>query len=118
LAATVEATTKINLAWSAPADERQRLGRRPRGQRHREQPGVVLSEMSNQNQQGLYILRRKQVEARTGLARSTIYQHIKAGTFPRPIPLGARAVGWLETDVSKWIAERIEMARDNTKPST
>ena len=74
--------------------------------------------MSNQNQQGLCILRRKQVEARTGLARSTIYQHIKAGTFPRPIPLGARAVGWLETDVSNWIAERIAMARDNANRST
>ena len=74
--------------------------------------------MSNQNQQGLYILRRKQVEARTGLARSTIYHHIKAGTFPRPIPLGARAVGWLETDVNNWIAERIAMARDNANRST
>jgi prophage regulatory protein len=76
------------------------------------------TDMSNQNQQGLYILRRKQVEARTGLARSTIYQHIKAGTFPRPIPLGARAVGWLETDVNNWIAERIAMARDNANRST
>ncbi len=49
--------------------------------------------MTDQNQQALSILRRKQVEARTGLARSTIYHHIKAGTFPRPIPLGPRAVG-------------------------
>ena len=74
--------------------------------------------MSYQNQQGLCILRRKQVEARTGLARSTIYQHIKAGTFPRPIPLGARAVGWLESDVSNWIAQRVEMARHNPNRST
>ena len=73
--------------------------------------------MSDQYQQGLSILRRKQVEARTGLARSTIYGHIKAGTFPRSIPLGARAVGWLESDVSDWIAERVEMARDNANRS-
>ena len=57
-------------------------------------------------------LRRKQVEARTGLARSTIYLYIKAGTFPRPVPLGPRAVGWLESDVSNWIAERIQIGRD------
>jgi prophage regulatory protein len=52
-------------------------------------------------------------DARTGLARSTIYHHIKAGTFPLPTPLGPCAVGWLESDVSNWIAERVEMARDN-----
>ena len=73
--------------------------------------------MSDPSQQGLSILRRKQVEARTGLARSTIYHYIKAGTFPRPVPLGPRAVGWIESDVSNWIAERVALARDNTKRS-
>ena len=73
--------------------------------------------MSDQSQQGLSILRRRQVEARTGLARSTIYLHIKAGTFPRPIPLGPRAVGWLESDVSNWIAERVRIARDSANRS-
>ena len=42
-------------------------------------------------------LRRKQVETRTGLSRSTIYQYIKDGVFPKPVPLGPRAVGWLES---------------------
>ena len=56
-------------------------------------------------------LRRRQVEARTGLARSTIYQYIKAGVFPRPVPLGPRAVGWLESGVNEWIAERLRIAR-------
>ena len=74
--------------------------------------------MSDQYQQGLSILRRKQVEARTGLARSTIYHHIKGGIFPRPIPLGPRAVGWLESDVSDWIAERVQLARHNANRST
>lgn len=41
----------------------------------------------------LTILRRKQVEARTGLSRSTIYERIKAGTFPAPVSIGAKAVG-------------------------
>jgi len=73
--------------------------------------------MSDPSQQGLSILRRKQVEARTGLARSTIYHHIKAGIFPRPVPLGPRAVGWIESDVSNWIAERVALARDNANRS-
>ena len=58
-------------------------------------------------------LRRKQVETRTGLSRSTIYQYIKDGVFPKPVPLGPRAVGWLESEVSGWIAERVKMARDS-----
>ena len=59
-------------------------------------------------------LRRKQVETRTGLSRSTIYQYIKDGFFPKPIPLGPRAVGWLESDVSDWIAARVKSARSGS----
>ena len=61
------------------------------------------------------ILSRKQVQARTGLARSTMYQQIQDGTFPRPIPLGPRAVGWLESEVSNWIAERVRVARSDVE---
>ena len=57
-------------------------------------------------------LRRKQVETRTGLSRSTIYQYIKDGASPKPVPLGPRAVGWLESEVSEWIAGRVKIARD------
>ena len=67
--------------------------------------------MTDPFRQAPTILRRKQVQARTGLSRSTIYQNIKDGIFPRPIPLGPRAVGWLESDVSDWIASRVKMAR-------
>jgi prophage regulatory protein len=56
-------------------------------------------------------LRRRQVETRTGLSRSTIYQYVKDGAFPKPIPLGARAVGWLESDIRDWIANRVRDAR-------
>ena len=57
-------------------------------------------------------LRRKQVETRTGLSRSTMYQYIKDGAFPKPVPLGARAVGWVESEVSDWITQRVKIARD------
>lgn len=53
------------------------------------------------------ILRRKSVQARTGLSRSTIYLRVAQGTFPKPIPLGLRAVGWAEVEVDQWIADRI-----------
>ena len=68
--------------------------------------------MPKKNQKKLTILRRNQVEDRTGLSRSTIYLRIHEGTFPRPISLGARAVGWLEHEIEAWLAACIE-ARDS-----
>lgn len=44
----------------------------------------------------------------TGLARSTIYKLIGSGEFPRPVPLTARSVGWIECEVSAWIQSKIE----------
>lgn len=58
------------------------------------------------NPQALTIMRRKQVEAETGLRRSTIYHRVGEGLFPRPIPLGARAVGWLGSEVAAINAAR------------
>jgi prophage regulatory protein len=54
------------------------------------------------------IIRLKEVIDSTGLARSTIYKYIMAGTFPSPIPLGDRCVGWLESEVQDWILARVE----------
>lgn len=55
--------------------------------------------MAQQIQTALKILRRKQVESRIGLSRSTIYERIKTGTFPPPISLGSRSVGWIESEI-------------------
>ena len=77
-------------------------------------PSITSHEVTNMTeiiQRQPAILRRKQVELRTGLSRSTIYQYIKDGAFPKPVPLGPRAVGWLESEVSEWIAERVKSAR-------
>lgn len=54
------------------------------------------------------VLRLKDVIEKTGLARSTIYKYVDAGTFPKPIPLGGRSVGWVDAEVHQWITERIE----------
>lgn len=56
------------------------------------------------------ILRRPDVEARTGLSRSTIYDWMKRGEFPKPVALGARLVGWRESDVTAWLEARTEKA--------
>ena len=57
------------------------------------------------------ILRLPVVKARTGLSRSTIYLHMTDGSFPRPVSLGARAIGWVESDVESWISRKIEESK-------
>ena len=53
------------------------------------------------------ILRRRQVEIQTGCSRSTIYLRIKQGLWPKPVRLGARAVGWPAREVNAINAARI-----------
>ena len=60
-------------------------------------------------------LRLPEVLARTGLSRSTIYVRLDQGRFPRPVSLGARAVGWLESEVDEWIRERITESRGDSE---
>lgn len=52
------------------------------------------------------LLRRRQVEQLVQLSRSSIYAAVKAGTFPRPVRIGERAVAWLAVDIEEWIATR------------
>ncbi len=57
------------------------------------------------------ILCLREVCALTGLGRSFIYQLQAEGRFPQRIKLGARAVGWLEDEVQRWVADRISESR-------
>lgn len=60
-----------------------------------------------QPQQPSRLIRRREVENRTGMARSTIYGLIRAGRFPAPVRLTENTVAWPEREVEAWIAERI-----------
>jgi prophage regulatory protein len=63
------------------------------------------------NPQGSRVLRRRAVEAITGLSRSTIYARMNAGAFPAAIRLGGRSVGWIADEIETWIAARIAQSR-------
>jgi len=56
-------------------------------------------------------LRLAEVRNRVPYSRSTIYQLVTQGRFPKPINLGARAVAWLESDIDEWIAARVGNSR-------
>lgn len=50
--------------------------------------------------------RLPRVKEETGLSKSTIYQGIKDGTFPKPVKISERAVGWRQSDIIAWQASR------------
>ncbi len=47
-------------------------------------------------------LRLPAVIEMVGLQRTAIYGRIKAGTFPKPVQLGPRAVAWDEQELAQW----------------
>lgn len=53
------------------------------------------------------ILRLADVIAKTGICKTAIYQKIKENTFPKSIKLGAKSVGWVESEIDQWINQRI-----------
>ena len=66
------------------------------------------------------LLRLPAVIERTGSNINDVYNGMKAGTFPKSVPIGKRTVGWLESEIDAWIEAKVR-ARDVTharKPST
>jgi len=52
------------------------------------------------------MLRRKEVEHKTGLSRATIYRLMRKDLFPQCSCIGMRAVAWDEQEVDAWLIER------------
>lgn len=73
--------------------------------------------MSTEPSQSLRVLRLRHVIQRVGLSRSTIYDRINPKSsrydesFPKPIKIGASAIGWIESSISEWIESRMELGR-------
>lgn len=57
------------------------------------------------------LLRRREVERRTGLSRSTIYALVASEQFPAPIRVTANTTAWLAGEVDAWIRDRIAASR-------
>lgn len=51
------------------------------------------------------LLRRREVEALTGISRSSIYCFMRQGRFPQPVRLGRSAVRWRLSDVALWMEQ-------------
>lgn len=60
---------------------------------------------------GHRVIRMPEVLRRIGVSRSDVYSKIRAGDFPRQIKLGARAVGFLESDIEAYLQTLIAKSR-------
>jgi len=57
------------------------------------------------------IIKLPSVISMTGISRTSIYNRIEEGAFPKQINLGERSVGWVKSEILEWIDARIA-ARD------
>lgn len=64
------------------------------------------------------IIRIKEVMARTGLSRSKIYLMLNSKskyhdfTFPTPIHISSRCIGWLGEEIQQWVELKVEQSRN------
>lgn len=59
--------------------------------------------------------RIREVMARTGMGRSSIYRRVAEGTFPRPINVGPNTVAWLESELDRWMDEQVAASRGEAR---
>ena len=52
-------------------------------------------------------IRLKEVMHVTGLGRSSIYNYMAEGCFPKTVSLGGRAVAWVESEIQDWIEQKV-----------
>lgn len=66
-----------------------------------------MTASKNQQTENNRLIRRTEVQSKTGLGASSIYTMMKQGKFPQCMSLSERRVAWLESDIDQWIAERV-----------
>ena len=54
------------------------------------------------------ILSIKDVTSQLGISKSGLYNLVKNGYLPKGITLGARKVGWLQSDVDEFIQKQLK----------
>jgi prophage regulatory protein len=72
--------------------------------------GAPRKQASRPDGSGTKFLSWPQVEARVALSRTTVWRLMRAGDFPKPIPISRGRVAWVEEEISAWIASHIEAA--------
>ncbi|WP_235679939.1 helix-turn-helix transcriptional regulator [Cupriavidus necator] len=56
-------------------------------------------------------MRLPEVIAVCGLPASSIYDGMRRGDFPKPVPLAGKSVAWLSSEIRQWMESRIAARR-------
>ena len=59
------------------------------------------------------LLTRREVESRCKLSKTSVYRLMRAGGFPEPVLVGARAVRWKEDEITSWLDSRPRATGDS-----
>ena len=87
---------------------RSRVPESPRrARRTREDRAMTRKPKKKRTRPMTRLLRVSEVQALTGLARSTIYAWSAQGRFPPAIRLSPRAARWVEADVKQWLRDQV-----------
>ncbi|WP_309298743.1 helix-turn-helix transcriptional regulator [Pseudomonas turukhanskensis] len=73
--------------------------------------GRTTMTSSPQDNEVVEFVRLPEVKRMTGLGTTTIYKLANAGTFPKQVPLGGRAVAWVRSEICAWTRAKVEAAR-------
>lgn len=66
----------------------------------------------------LRVLRIQQVAEKLSIGKSTIYDWLNEKsprydhTFPKPIKLSAKSIGWLSSEIEAWLLNRVNLTRE------
>lgn len=54
------------------------------------------------------LLRKPEVLLLTGIRSTTLHKLVNEGSFPKPVPITGKAVGWVDHEVQDWVESRIQ----------
>lgn len=68
-----------------------------------QQKTEIKTDLEQAEPKSFTLLRIKAVSKRTGMSRSSIYEKVKQGKFPKPIKLGPKTSAWIQQEIDKHI---------------
>jgi prophage regulatory protein len=77
--------------------------------------GVAVDRRASSNRAEIRFIRLKEVLAICGKSRSSVYDAIKKGDFPKPVKLQGRSSAWIKSEVDEWAVQCIRTSRHNAK---
>jgi predicted DNA-binding transcriptional regulator AlpA len=83
----------------------------PRKMPNSHKPSVASPNETSDTLDDVSFLRLPEVKAVTGLSKTSIYDLIREKSFPSPVRLGPRAVGWVKSEIKQWAVQRVHASR-------